>query len=132
MASTSLYNKSNFLDQEGSTKLSALTSCQHQIYTGDLTVILDSLRELFHECGDSVTPKQLAERMEHKLNRRVHYTYATYLCVLLGFVTRKGTEVGDKGNHYIVFDAELLEQKRAQYCEISEEVKSKENESTIS
>jgi len=31
----------------------------------------------------------------------------------------------------IVLDSELLAQKRVQYCEIPEEVKNKENESTV-
>jgi mannitol-specific phosphotransferase system IIBC component len=60
--------------------LSALTSYRHQIQAGDIAVILDSLQELFRERGETVTPKQLAERMENKMQRHVHYTYATYLC----------------------------------------------------
>ena len=56
--------------------------------------------------------------MEHKIHRHVHYTYAAYLSSLLGFVTRNGIEAGDKDSRYIVFDPELLAQKRAQYCEI--------------
>jgi len=76
--------------------LSALTSYRHQIQAGDIAVILDSLQELFRERGDAVTPKQLAERMENKIHRHVHYTYATYLCTLLGFVTRNGIEAGTR------------------------------------
>ena len=85
---------------------------------GDIAIISDSLQELFRERGDAVTPKQLAERMEHKCNRSVHYTYATYLCSLLGFVTRKESKPGIRNSRYIVFDPELLAQKRAQYCHI--------------
>ena len=98
--------------------MNALTSYRHQIQTGDIAIILDSLQELFRERGDAVTPKQLAERMENKMQRHVHFTYATYLCTLLGFVTRNGIEAGDKDSRYIVFDPELLAQKRAQYCPI--------------
>ena len=98
--------------------MSALTSYRHQIQAGDIAIILDSLQELFLECGDAVTPKQLAGRMENKMHRHVHYTYATYLCTLLGFVTGNGFEAGDKDSRYIVFDPELLAQKRAQYCRI--------------
>jgi hypothetical protein len=105
--------------------LSALISYRHHIQTGDIAVILDSLQELFRERGDTVTPKQLAERMENKMHRHIHYTYATYLCTLLGFVTRNGIKAGDKDSHYIVFDLELLAQRRAQYCETSKEVISK-------
>jgi hypothetical protein len=101
--------------------LSALTSYRHQIQAGDIAIILDSLQELFRERGDAVTPKQLAERMENKMHRHIHYTYATYLCTLLGFVTMNGIEVGDKESRYIVFDPELLAQKRPQYCRIPEE-----------
>ena len=118
MASTSLYNKSNFDLAIGAAKLSVITSYRHQIQAGDIAVILDSLQELFRERGDAVTPKHLAERMEHKLHRHVHYTYATYLCSVLGFVTRKGIVFGEKDTRYIVFDLELLAQKRAQYCGI--------------
>jgi hypothetical protein len=103
--------------------LNGFTGCRHKIQEGDFGVILDSLQELFRECGDSLTPKQLAERMEHKLNRSVHYTHAAYLCTLLGFVTRQGNKAGDKNNHYVVFDADLLAQKRAQYCRVLGEQK---------
>ena len=112
--------------------MSALTSYRHKIQAGDIAVILDSLQELFRERGEAVTPKQLADRMEHKSNRRVHYTYATYLCTLLGFVTRNGTDVGDKDNRYIVFDSGLLAQKRAQYCEMPEEPNVMENNGLVS
>jgi hypothetical protein len=111
--------------------LSALTSYRHQIQAGDIAVILDSLQELFRERGDAVTPKQLAERMENKIHRHVHYTYATYLCTLLGFVTRNGIEAGDKDSRYIVFDPELLAQKRAQYCEIPEKLNEMQNEGFV-
>jgi len=108
--------------------LNALTSYRHQIQTGDIAIILDSLQELFRERGDAVTPKQLAERMENKMQRHVHFTYATYLCTLLGFVTRNGIEAGDKDSRYIVFDPELLAQKRAQYCEgLEKPIKKKNN-----
>ena len=111
--------------------MSALTSYRHQIQTGDIAVILDALQELFRERGDAVTPKQLAERMENKIHRHVHYTYATYLCTLLGFVTRNGIEAGDKDNRYLVFDPELLAQKRAQYCEIPEKLNEMKNEGFV-
>ena len=111
--------------------MSALTSYRHQIQAGDIAIILDSLQELFRERGDAVTPKQLAERMENKMHRHVHYTYATYLCTLLGFVTRNGIEAGDKDSRYIVFDPELLAQKRAQYCEIPEKLNEMKNEDLV-
>jgi hypothetical protein len=103
----------------------------HQIQTGDFTVVLDSLQELFSERGDAVTPKQLAARMENKIHRHVHYTYATYLSSVLGFVTRNGIEAGDKDSRYIVFDPELLVQKRAQYCKIPEKLNEMKNEGFV-
>ena len=92
----------------------------HQIQTGDLTVMLDSLQELFQENPDDVTPKLLAARMKQKLNRHVHYTYATYLYSLLWFITNKVIGFGKRETCYIVFDAELLAQKRTKYCQILE------------
>ena len=111
--------------------MSALTSYRHQIQAGDIAVILDSLQELFRERGETVTPKQVAKRMENKMQRHVHYTYATYLCTLLGFVTRNGIEAGDKDSRYIVFDPELLAQKRAQYCDIPEKLNVMKNEGFV-
>jgi len=58
-------------------------------------------------------------------------TYATYLCTLLGFVTRNGFEAGDKDSRYIVFDGELLAQKRAQYCEIPGEPNVLKNKGSV-
>jgi len=92
----------------------------HQIQAGDFTVVLDSLQELFQENPDAVTPKLLAARMEQKLQRHIHYTYATYLSSVLGFITMKGIGFGKRDTRYIVFDAELLAQKRAPNCEIPE------------
>jgi hypothetical protein len=85
----------------------------HQIQAGDFTVVLDSLQELFQENPDAVTPKLLAARMEQKLQRHIHYTYATYLCSVLGFITMKGIGFGKRDIRYIIFDPELLAQKRA-------------------
>ena len=102
-----------------------------QIKTDDFSVLLDCLQELFHENPDTVTPKHLAARMEQKLQRHIHYSFATYLCALLGFVTRNGIETGDKDNRYIVFDPELLAQKRAQYCEIPEKLNETKNEGFV-
>jgi hypothetical protein len=88
----------------------------HQIQTGDFTVVLDSFEELFKDNPDAVTPKLLAGRMEQKLPRHIDYIYATYLCSLLGFIIRKGIGLGKWDTRCIVFDLELVAQKRAQYC----------------
>jgi len=103
----------------------------HQIQTGDFTVVLDSLQELFQKHPDAVTPKFLAARMEQKLQRHIHYTYATNLCSVLGFTTRKGIVFEKKDTRYIVFDPELLAQKRAQYCEIPEEPNVSKNKGSV-
>jgi hypothetical protein len=99
-----------------------------QINTGDFTVLLDCLQELFDENPDRVTPKLLAARMERKLHRHIHYSFATYLCSLLGFTTKKGIGFGKCDTRCIVFDPELLAQKRAQYCEgLEKPIKKKNN-----
>jgi hypothetical protein len=51
---------------------------------------------------------------------------------LLGFVTRNGIEAGDKDSRYIVFDPELLAQKRAQYGDIPEKLSEMKNEGLLS
>jgi hypothetical protein len=89
----------------------------HKIYEGDFTVMLDSLNELFQECGVYVTPKDLATRMEQKLHRNIHYNFAAYLYTLLGFETRSGIGLEDRVSRYIVFNPELLAQKRGQFCQ---------------
>ena len=91
------------------------THNNHQIRDGDFRVMLDSLQELFQENGNAVTPKQLATRMEQKLHRHVHYSFATYLFTLLGFTTRLGIGQENKSNHYIVFNAELFAEKQAYF-----------------
>ena len=123
MATASLYNKINFLIQRIN-KLSTIRYIR-QIQMGDFTVLLDCLQELFQENPDAVTPKLLAARMEQKLQRQIHYTYATYVGSVLGFTTRNGIGFGKRNTRYIVFDPALLSQKRAQYCETSGEVRGK-------
>jgi hypothetical protein len=41
----------------------------------DIPVMLDSLQELFHEHGDTVTPTLLVRRMEQKLHKRLRIQY---------------------------------------------------------
>jgi hypothetical protein len=50
---------------------------------------------------------------------------------LLGFVTWSGVETGDEDSRYIVFDPELLEQKRAQYCKIPEKLNEIKNKGFV-
>jgi hypothetical protein len=83
----------------------------------DIAAMLDSLQELFQEHGDKVTATLVARRMEKKLHRHVHYRLASYLYILLGFETRRGQRLVDKGKYYVVPNPELLAEKRAQFCD---------------
>jgi len=84
--------------------------------------MLDCLDELFRECGDTITPKVLASRMEQKLHRRVHYSFATYLYTLSGFVTKPGIGNNDRFARFIVYNPELIAVQRARLRDISAEV----------
>jgi len=83
--------------------LSELSVNNHKIHDGDFVVMLDCLDELFRECGDTITPKLLASRMEQKLQRRVHYSFASYLYTLLGFVTKPGISKNERSAGFIVY-----------------------------
>jgi hypothetical protein len=80
----------------------------------DTAVMLDSLYELFQEQGDKVTATLLAERMESKLNRHIHYHRAAYLYRLLGFYSRCGKE----SKYFVIPDFDLLARLRMKYCKI--------------
>jgi hypothetical protein len=102
--------------------LSELSVNNHKIHDGDFVVMLDCLDELFRECGDTITPKVLASRMEQKLHRRVHYSFATYLYTLSGFVTKPGIGNNDRFARFIVYNPELIAVQRARLRDISAEV----------
>jgi hypothetical protein len=102
--------------------LSELSVNNHKIHEGDFVVMLDCLDELFRECGDTITPKVLASRMEQKLHRRVHYSFATYLYTLSGFVTKPGIGNNDRFARFIVYNPELIAVQRARLRDISAEV----------
>jgi hypothetical protein len=78
----------------------------------DIPVLLDSLQE--H--GDTVTPTDLAERMEEKLHRHISPYVASYLYTTLGFVSSPRSKYRGRG-YYIVPNLELLAEKRAQFCQ---------------
>jgi len=107
--------------------LSELSVNNHKIHDGDFVVMLDCLDELFGECGDAITPKLLAFRMEQKLHRRVHYSFATYLYTLLGFVTKPGISKNDRFARFIVYNPELNAAQRARLRDISAEVRTNQN-----
>ena len=82
----------------------------------DIAAMLDSLHELFQERGDEVNAKLIAERMEQKLHRHVHYRLASHLYLVLGFETKRGQKLADNGKYYVVPNSKLLAEKRAQFC----------------
>jgi hypothetical protein len=83
----------------------------------DIPVLLDSLQELFQEHGDTVTPTDLAQRMEEKLHRHISPMFASYLYTTLGFVSRPRSNQMGRG-YYIVPNQELLAERQAQFCKI--------------
>ena len=76
--------------------------------------MLESLKELFQEYGDTVTPTLLEERMEQKLHRHLRMHVIAHLYTSLGFVTKRAK---GQSNYFIIPNHELLEEKRAQFCE---------------
>jgi hypothetical protein len=83
----------------------------------DIPVLLDSLQELFQEHGDTVTPTDLAQRMEAKLHRHISPYVVSYIYTTLGFVSSPRSKYQGRG-YYIVRNLELLAEKRAQFCKI--------------
>ena len=66
----------------------------------DMVALLDALQELFQESGDEVTPKQIKERMEQKLQTQVPLHLVVSAYTSLGFVSRKGRKHGDRTFYY--------------------------------
>jgi hypothetical protein len=56
--------------------------------TEDIPIMLDSLRELFNEYGDTVTPTLLMERMERHLYRHVQIHVVAHQYASLGFLPK--------------------------------------------
>ena len=83
----------------------------------DIPVLLDSLHELFQEHGATVTPTDLAQRMEEKLHRHISPYVVSYIYTTLGFVSSPRSKYQGRG-YYIVRNLELLAEKRAQFCKI--------------
>jgi len=78
----------------------------------DIPVMLESLQELFDECGDRVTPTQLMVRMEGKLHRHLRMHVVAHQYTSLGFVTKR---LNTKQKYSIIPNLELLEEMRAQF-----------------
>jgi hypothetical protein len=83
----------------------------------DIPVLLESLHELFQEQGDTVTPMDLAERMEKKLRRHQSLFVVSCLYTTLGFVSR-AKPGQSRRRYYIVPNLELLAERQAQFCKI--------------
>ena len=79
----------------------------NKFFEDDITAMLDSLQELFQEYGNDVTATLIAERMERKLHRHVHYHQAAYLYRLVGFDAIRVNGHTDKWKYYVVPDLEL-------------------------
>ena len=84
----------------------------------DIVAMLDSLQDLFQEYGNNVRATLIAERVERKLHRHVHYHQAAYLYLLMGFDAIRGNGHSDKSKYYVVPNLDLLAEKRAQFCKI--------------
>jgi hypothetical protein len=81
-----------------------------------IPVMLDSLQELFNECGDAVTPTLLVERMEGKLHRHLRMHVVAHQYTSLGFVTKR---LNAQQKYCIIPNLELLAEIKAQFCNIN-------------
>jgi hypothetical protein len=91
--------------------------------TKDVSVMLDSLNELFSEQGDMVTPTDLAERMSQKLNRTIKYCHVGILLKQLGFLTLPPRKYKSRMQRFIYRDSVLLEKWEAESSQIEERAK---------
>lgn len=83
---------------------------EYMIKPDELPMMLESLKELFSELGDNVTPRILAERMQLKTGRPYQYHQASCLLRMFGFVTRKVSgKAESKNSSFIVADYELID-----------------------
>lgn len=83
---------------------------EYMIKPDELPVMLESLKELFSELGDNVTPRILAERMQLKTGRTYQYHQASYLLRMFGFVTRKiAGRIESRNSYFVVADYELID-----------------------
>jgi hypothetical protein len=64
----------------------------------------ESLVELWKE-QEVVQPKDVAEKMSQKLNRPIHYSYASWLLRTFGFVTSRN----GLNQNVIIKDDEIME-----------------------
>jgi hypothetical protein len=81
-----------------------------------IPVMLDSLQELFNECGDAVTPTLLVKRMEGKLHRHLRMHVVAHQYTSLGFVTKR---LNAQQKYCIIPNLELLAEIKAQFCNIN-------------
>lgn len=88
---------------------------EFSVKSKDISTMVETLSELFQENGSEVKPKQLADRMAIKLNRRIHYSYVSYLLSSFGFITRPSPRHADRASRYIIPDDELLRKMQAEF-----------------
>lgn len=105
---------------------------EYIIKPNEISVLTESLKELFAELGDNVNPKILAERMQLKTGRTYQYHQTSYLLRLCGFFTRRlEGRIEGRNNYYIIQDDELIERLRKDSPQITERTKNKTPELSI-
>jgi hypothetical protein len=102
---------------------------EYHIKLNEVSVMVQSLRELFQELGDNVNPKILAERMALKTGRTYQYHQTSYLLRLFGFTTRKlAGRMEGWNNYYIVPDYDLLGKLEKESAQITERTKANQED----
>jgi hypothetical protein len=105
---------------------------EYMIKPNEISVLAESLKELFAELGDNVNPKLVAERMQLKTGRTYQYHQTSYLLRLCGFTTRKlEGRIEGRNNYYIIQDDELIERLRKESPQITERTKNKTPELSV-
>lgn len=105
---------------------------EYHIKLNEVSVMVQSLRELFQELGDNVNPKILAERMQLKTGRTYQYHQASYLLRLFGFTTRKlEGRIEGRNNYYIVQDDDLMDKLIKESPQIAERTKANQEDISL-
>ena len=105
---------------------------EYIIKPNEAGILAESLKELFQELGDNVTPKILAERLTKKTGRPYQYHQSSYLLRMFGFEARKcEKKVGDRNSRFVVQDDALIERLIRESALISERTRNKVPEISI-
>jgi hypothetical protein len=99
---------------------------EYMIKPNEAGVLAESLKELFQELGDNVTPKIVAERLVKKTGRSYQYHQASYLLRMFGFEARKCEKKdGNRNSRFVVQDDALIERLIKESALISERTRNK-------